>query len=377
VKKIIISSNILWTITQFRLGLISYLKNNDFEVVCLADNDNFSELSESKIRDVNAKFIKVPLSRKGLNPFLDLKYFINLLRIYRSEKPDLIINYTIKPILYGSIAAFLLRIPSFAVTTGLGFSFIRSNFLARFIRLTYKTSLRFPKKVFFLNNDDHELFIKFRLVYPDKCVILPGEGINTSFYMPGAKISGGSFKFLLIARLLWDKGVGEYIEAIKILKKRQDMGNAEYLLLGYVDENNPSGIESNLVKSWHDNELVNYLGTVEDTRSIIQDADCIVLPSYREGVPRTLLEAASMEKPIIASNSVGCKDVVEDNSTGFLCSVKDSLDLAEKMIKMYHIPEAERYLMGKRGREKMIRQFDDAIIFGIYSRELKEILNSK
>ncbi len=372
-KKIIISSNILWTITQFRLGLITYLKNNNFEVVCLADNDNFSKLSESKINEVNAKFIKVPLSRKGLNPFLDLKYFFSLLRIYHSEKPDLIINYTIKPILYGSIAAFILRIPSFAVTTGLGFSFMRNNFLAKFVRFTYKTSLYFPHKIFFLNKDDHELFLKFKLVPPNKCVILPGEGIDTSFYIPVLKKANDYFKFLLIARLLWDKGVGEYIEAIKILQKRQDLKKVEYLLLGYIDENNPSGIEKDIVKNWHDNKIINYLGTVEDTRSVIQNVDCIVLPSYREGVPRTLLEASSMEKPVIAANSVGCKDVVEDNITGYLCAVKDPLDLAEKMIKMYHIPEDEKALMGKKGREKMIRQFDDKIIFDIYSKELKEI----
>jgi glycosyltransferase involved in cell wall biosynthesis len=370
VKKIIISSNILWTITQFRLGLIIYLKQNNFEIICLG------ELSETKINEVNAKFIKVPLSRKGLNPLMDLKYFITLMKIYRSEKPDIVINYTIKPIVYGSLAAFILGIPTFSVTTGLGFSFMKDNFLARFVRLIYKTSLYFSRKVFFLNNDDYELFLKHRLVTSNKCVILPGEGINTSFYLPGLKKPSNTFQFLLIARLLWDKGVGEYIEAIKLLQKNNEMNNVEFLLLGYIDVDNPSGIEKKLVDLWHNSKIINYLGTVEDTRSTIQNVDCIVLPSYREGVPRTLLEAASMEKPIIASNSVGCKDVVEDNFNGLLCTVRDPADLADKMIQMYLLSEEERSLMGKRGREKMIRQFDDKIIFDMYSKELKEVFNT-
>lgn len=375
-KKIIISSNILWTITQFRIGLITYLKNNNYDIVCLADNDNFSKLSESKISEVNARFIKVSLSRKGLNPFKDLKYFLSLLRILHSEKPDLIINYTIKPIVYGSIAAYILRIPSFAVTTGLGFSFIRDNYLAKFVRSIFKICLQFPLKVFFLNTDDYELFLKFKLVIPDKCIRLPGEGIDTTYYHPVPSIKAETFKFLLIARLLWDKGVGEYIEAIKILKDRYDFVNVEYLLLGYIDENNPSGIEKKLIDYWNDNKIINYIGTVEDTRTVIQNVDCIVLPSYREGVPRTLMEAASMEKPIIASNSVGCKDVVEDNLNGFLCAIKDPQDLAEKMIKMYHLSKVERCLMGKRGRVKMIQEFENKIVFEIYSRALKEIFSS-
>lgn len=376
-KKIIISSNILWTITQFRLGLIRFLVENNYDVVCVADTDNFSLLSEMKLSEIKARFIKVSISRKGLNPLNDIRYFINILKIYKTEKPDIVINYTIKPVMYGSVAAYILKIPSFAVITGLGFVFIKNSILARFVRLSYKVCLKLPRRVFFLNEDDHELFLNFNLVNLNKCVILPGEGINTSFFSPVPKKVMGTFSFILIARLLWDKGVGEYIKAIEILNKKQDLRNVKYLLLGYIDENNPSGIEKSLINKWHKSKIINYLGTVEDTRNVLQNVDCIVLPSYREGVPRTLMEAASMEKPIIASNCAGCKDVVDNNINGFLCGIGDPQDLAEKMLKMYQLSDLERFFMGKRGREKMIQQFEDKIVFEIYLRALNEVFLSK
>ncbi len=376
-KKIIISSNILWTITQFRIGLIAYLKNNNFDIVCLADNDNFSSISELKIINLNARFVKVPISRKGMNPIQDIKYFISLLKIFKIEKPDIIINYTIKPVIYGSVAAYILKIPSFAVITGLGFVFIRNSILAKFVRLSYKVCLRLPQRVFFLNKDDYDLFLDYKLINNTKCVIIPGEGIDTSYYTHNTNIKTENFKFLLVARLLWDKGIGEYVEAIKMLQLNINMKNVEYQLLGHIDEDNPSGIDKLLIHSWHESKIIYYLGTVEDAREIMNNADCVVLPSYREGVPRTLLEAASMEKPIIATNCAGCKDVVDDRINGFLCEVGDPQDLAEKMLKMYQLSEEERFFMGKRGREKMIQQFEDKIVFEIYLRALNEVLISK
>ncbi|MCX6751074.1 MAG: glycosyltransferase family 4 protein [Candidatus Pacearchaeota archaeon] len=373
-KRIIISSNILWTITQFRLGLIRDLISNNFEIICIADTDNFSSLSENKIADVNAKFIKVPLSRKGINPFYDFFYFLKLCRILKREKPDLVLNYTIKPIIYGSIASFLLGIPSFAITTGLGFVFIKDNLFAKFVKLLYQFSLKFPRKVFFLNRDDYELFIKHKVTSENKCIIIPGEGIDTDYYKPLPKQESSTFKFLLIARLLWDKGIGEYVEAIKILQDIPGIDKVEFLLLGFIDEGNPSGIKKVQIDEWHSKKLIKYLGEVEDARDIIRSVDCVVLPSYREGVPRTLLEAASMGKPIIAADSAGCKDVVDDNINGFLCKTKDYKDLADKMRKMMKLPKEQLNELGNNGRNKVLKEFDQTMVTNIYLSEISNIL---
>ena len=237
-KKIIICSNILWTITQFRFGLIKALINSGYEVICIADIDNFSSLSENKITNVGAKFIKLSMTRKGINPFKDIIYFSKLYKILKKEKPDIVFNYTIKPIIYGSIAAKCLNIPSFAITTGLGFVFIKNDILTKFVRLLYTYSLRFPKKIFFLNKDDAKVFIHYKIVDKSKTVLLPGEGVDTIHYCPeNESPKNKTITFLLFARLLWDKGVGEYVEAAKMV------GNSNAaIILKYIIPNTFSPI---------------------------------------------------------------------------------------------------------------------------------------
>jgi len=376
-KKIILCSNILWTITQFRFGLIKALVNNDYEVICIADIDDFSVLSEEKLADIDVRFIKLPMDRKGINPFHDFIYLLKLHKILKAERPNLILNYTIKPIIYGSIAANLLNISSFAITTGLGFTFIKNNIFTKFVKLLYKYCLRFPKKIFFLNKDDAEVFIKNKIIDKSKIVLLPSEGIDTIHYCPEKQYSTNHiFSFLLIARLLWDKGIGEYVEAAKQIKLKLN-NNIDFKLIGYIDKDNPSGIKKEQIQEWEDAGIITYLGTAEDIKPIIAKVDCIVLPSYyREGVPRTLLEAAAMEKPIITTNSVGCKEVVEDNFTGLLCEGKNVKDLRDKMFHMINLSNEERIRMGKNGRLKMISEFEETIVIKKYFEELEKVFTS-
>ena len=374
-KKIIICSNILWTITQFRLGLIKALMHAGYEVICIADVDDFSILSEKKIAKVGASFIKLPMNRKGINPVLDFVYFLKLCKIFKIEKPDVVFNYTIKPIIYGSIAANLLNIPSFAITTGLGYVFSRNNILTKFVRLLYRYSLRFPKKIFFLNKDDAEVFIQSKIVDKIKTVLLPGEGIDTTYYCPEKESSANqTVTFLLFGRLLWEKGVGEYVEAAKQIKLNLHL-NVKFQLVGYIDQDNPGGIKREQIQKWEDNGIINYLGITEDIIPLISGVDCVVLPSYyREGVPRSLLEAASMAKPIITADSVGCKEVVDDKLTGLICQPRNTNDLLEKMLFMINLTSAERIRMGKNGRMKMISEFEETIVIKMYFEELKKFL---
>lgn len=372
-KKILISSNMIWTISQFRLGLIRALIDRGYELVCVADNDNFSVLSEVKLAEAGARFVRLPVGRKSMNPLQELTYLVQFYRLLKREKPDLVINYTVKPIVYGSIAARILGIPSLAVTTGLGFVFTRNNWLTRFIKLLYRFSLQFPAKVFFLNPDDKNALIQDKLVDEGKAFILPGEGVDTAYYHPTRKfLPSKTFSFLLIARLLREKGVGEYVEAARLLQASHGH-QVECQLIGHIDPDNPGAISRKQLGKWVREGVVNYLGSSDDIRPVIADADCVVLPSYREGVPRTLMEAASMAKPLIASDCIGCREVIDHGKNGYLCRVKDHVDLYSKMVDMMKLTIEERALMGFMGRQKMIDTFDEQIVIRAYLDELKQL----
>ncbi|MCX6237759.1 MAG: glycosyltransferase family 4 protein [Bacteroidia bacterium] len=375
-KKIIIISNISWTISNFRLDLVKLLISNNYQVTCIADEDTFNKDSISQLKDVGADFIKLKISRKGLNPLTDLKYSINLYKILHKERPDLIINYTIKPIIYSSIISRILGIKSMSVISGLGNIFIKNNLLSFFTKFLYAFSLQFPSKIYFLNQVDMSYFIDNKIVNENKTFLLNGEGINTSYYSPLRKIDNDKFIFLKICRLIWEKGVGQYIEAAKILKVKFKE-NVEFQLIGFFDNDNPGSISKKEIEKLESEGYIHYMKDVKDVRPFLQNCDCFVLASfYREGIPRSLLEAASMEKPIITTDSVGCRDTVENGVTGYLCQPQDVVDLVEKMEIIYNSTSEERQKMGRNGRKRMISFFDEKIINQVYLKDIELILSN-
>ena len=373
-QKILIISNTAQGLYNFRIGLLRALRDSKFEVCVVATKDEFVE----KIERQGFKYIPVKhLDRKGVNPIKDIKLMLELHGIYKRERPDLVIHYTIKPNIYGSIACRLAGVKSFCVITGLGYVFIKKNVLLKVVKLLYRISFSFANKVFFLNNEDKELFIEQGIVSPAKSILLKGEGINIDYFSPEFcqrfQKKGNNLSFLLIARMLWDKGVGEFVKAAEIVKKR--FPDIEFQLLGPIDKGNPSGISENKIKEWEgQGGLIKYLGTTDDVRPFICKSDCVILPSYREGVPRSLLEAMAMAKPIITTDSVGCKEVIENGKNGFLIPIKNSKALAMAMIKMIELPEKKRREMGEYGRNKVIKEFDEKIIINTYLRIIQETI---
>lgn len=357
-NKILIISNTAWSVVNFQEGFLRSLIEEGLKVVVVAPSD----YSVSKLEEMSCGFLPIQLDRKGTNPLRDFVLLYKLYNLLKRERPDVLITRTVKPNIHGSLAARLLRIPTINVITGLGTPFIKRGWLQMIVSLLHKISLRWSRKVFFLNRDDYELFLELGLVSPKIADLLPSDGINLDRFKPGvfAKEMGGGFRFLFIGRLLWDKGIGEFVEAAKYLRKRYP--DVEFCLLGFLDPHNPSAVTHNDLDMWVSEGYVTYLGSADDVRPHITSADCIVLPSYREGVPRSLLEAAAMEKPIITTDSVGCKEVVDDGLNGFLVRPRDAEDLVRKMDEMINLPENERVLMGKRGREKVMRQFDEKLV---------------
>jgi len=368
-KKVAIVLNSSWNIFNFRLNLLRSFKDNGYEVVIVAPYDEYTLglKQEFKCYDVN-------ISSKGTNPFHDAKTQYALYKIYKKAKPDVILHYTIKPNIYGTVAASVLNIPTINNIAGLGNLFVKQNFLTKLAKRMYKYSQKKASKVFFQNKDDYGLFITERLVDKNKCSIIPGSGVDLErFKCEEYKKENNKITFLLMARIFWNKGIGEYVEAAKLIQKKYK--NVEFQLLGAMGVDNPSAIPKSQIDAWTKEGLINYLGRTDKVENYIKKADCIVLPSfYREGVPRVLLESGSMSKPLITTNHIGCKEAVDDKVSGFLCKIKDSDDLADKMEKMLNLSEDERLAMGKKGREKMIKHFDEKIVINKYLDTIKELI---
>jgi glycosyltransferase involved in cell wall biosynthesis len=266
------------------------------------------------------------------------------------------------------MVAHLFGIDCIAVTTGLGYVFLSGGLISRLAKCLYKISLKYPKQVWFLNQEDRDIFVNAKIVSMNQTFLLNGEGVDLSEFC--VQSINRRKVFLLIARLLWDKGVGEFVETAKILKK--DYPDAHFQILGFINVENPSAISQRQMDSWIDMDIIEYLGTTEDVRPYIRDSTCIVLPSYREGIPRTLLEAAAMGRPVITTNSVGCRDVVEDGVTGYLCAVKNVDSLVVAMKKIIHADIAHLEQMGMAGRRKMEREYDLNRVIGEYRRILTD-----
>ncbi len=310
------------------------------------------------------------MAAKGSNPLQDLKLLYDLYKTYQQINPDFIIHYTIKPNIYGSLAAKLANIPSLAITTGLGYTFLNNNMVAKVARLLYKLAFYFPKEIWFLNEDDRQVFLQHKLVNQDKAVLLHGEGVDLSHFEPQVmSATDGNVRFLLIARMLWDKGVGEYVEAAKIV--RQQYPQAVFQLLGACGVANPSVIEREQISKWEQAGIIEYLGTTPDVRPIIANADCVVLPSYREGIPRTMIESAAMAKPLIVTDVPGCRDVILPGKTGWLCPVKDAHALANCCEQLITMTAEQRNLIGYAGRTFMNLKFDEKIVIEQYLQTLQ------
>ena len=366
-KRIAIVVNNSWSAWNFRANLAFAFKKFGYKVVFISPYDRYSENIKKHFG-----FQDISINSKGVNPIEDLKLVYNLYKIYKNLRPDIICHFNIKPNIYGTLAANILKIPSISNIAGLGTLFINQNFITKIAKSLYKFSQKKAIKIFFQNKNDFKMFVDEKLVQKDKCDVLPGSGVDIKKFKPLEKKGNGEFKFLLISRMLWAKGIKDFIDAAKIIKEKYH--DVDFQLLGYLDMKSPTAITKRQMEMWVSDGNVKYLGDSDDVREQIANADCIVLPSYyREGTPRVLLESASMQKPIITTNTVGCRDVVNDGINGYLCEEKNPKDLADKMEKILKLSNEQRDNMGKAGRIKIIKEFDEKIVIRKYVEAVEAI----
>ena len=322
------------------------------------------------MRALDVERVPVAIQRAGLNPFADLKLFLDYRRLLKRLKPAAYLGFTIKPNVYGSLAAASLGIAALPNVSGLGTAFIRGGALETFVKRLYRIGFRRAPVVFFQNDQDRKLFVDRRIVRAEQGRVLPGSGVDIERFTPVPPPEGPPV-FLLIGRLLRDKGVMEFVEAARMV--RATIPAARFQLLGPIDEANRTSVRRADIDAWVAEGVVEYLGTTDDVRPFIAAASAIVLPSYREGLPRSLLEGAAMARPLIATDVPGCRDVVEDGVNGYLCAVRDPASLAQALIRFSELPQSERLAMGNCARKRVQDRFSEKFVVDAYLNALAEL----
>lgn len=371
-RKIVVLENGLISTYTVRDGLMKDLLRQNFEVYVLTHTNQFKD-------DVEAKGIRVLNVGSGnTNVFKIFIYFCKLFWYMHRIKPEVCLTFSVRPAIWGNLAARILNIPVITNISGIGPLFTSKNIAYKFIRSVYSIALQNTKRVFFQNEEDQEIFISHKFVKREQTALIPGSGIDYIKFSPVYNIqkSHHSFTFLFIGRLIKDKGIFEFIEAAKKVKEKYS--ESSFKVIGPLWQQN---LKSNLVSEhqvgeWVAQGLIEYLGEKKDVRQDIATANCVVLPSYREGISNVLLESSSMETPCIASNVTGCKEVIEDKSTGLLCKPRDSQDLAHKMFQLMEMSSFELSEMGRKARLKVIREFDKQIVLNRYSLEINKVVTS-
>lgn len=368
--KILITANASWNIAHFRKPVVEALVRDGHEVVVLAPEDD----AVARLKAMGVRHVVLHMDNKGLNPVRDLKLLLQLRREMRAQAPDIVLSYTIKPNIYGALAAKSLGLPFVPNVSGLGTVFLNAGWLERIATTLYRGAFRNLGYVIFQNADDRDLFIERGIITSKQARIVPGSGIDLDHFKPAQKSPDEVTVFLLIARMLRDKGVKEYVEAARIIKG--SFPEARFQLLGACGVENRTAFGAETINGWVEEGLVEYLGELPDVREAILKSDCVVLPSYREGLPRALLEGSAMGKPLIATDVAGCRDVVEDRVTGLLCDAKSVNSLKESLETFLGMSPSARLAMGNAGRKKVEKEFGQEIVVKIY-KDTIEVLVKK
>lgn len=365
---IVLTVNKAWNIWNFRQPLVEALLAEGHRVTVLAPRDE----TVANLTAIGAGFVDLPMDARSLGPAQNLGLVRHFRRTFSRLEPDVVLSFTIKNNLFGALAARSLRIPFVPNVTGLGTIFLGSRPLFLLGQALYRFALGKSPIVFVQNEDDRDFLVGNSILRPGQLRLLPGSGIDTQRFAPTPlPPRDEGTRFLMISRLLRDKGIVEYLEAARALKGSHPQVRAQ--LLGPLGSDNRTAIGQEDLQGYLDDGSVEYLGQTQDVRPFIEDAHCVVLPSYREGAPRSLIEAASMGRPLIATDVPGCRAVVNDGESGFLCAVKSSEALASAMARMADLTPGAMQEMGDRGREKMVATYSVEHVVDAYRKAIAEL----
>ena len=354
------------TAYNFRGDLIKEIQSRGYEVIVTGPNQD----NMDKIMDLGVKFVEIPMNKNGLNPMADIRYLRSLIKLAKKEQPVAVLGYTSKPVIYGSIAAKIARVPhKAAMVTGAGYAFTAKTTKAKVIRvimsILYKCAFWCCDTAIFQNNDDAREFVHNHLVKQEKCIVVNGSGVNTEQF-PVAEYPS-QITFFMLSRVMYSKGIREYLEACTIVKQRYP--HVRCMLLGACEDIQDS-LSREALQPYIDNGIIDYYGETDRVTDYYRQCSVYVLPSYREGTPRTVLEAMSMGRPIITTDAPGCRETVIDGETGFLVPVQNSTAVAEKMIEFIKHPE-KILTMGAASAKYCRQKYDVHIVNQSMCKALK------
>ena len=357
--KIAFVANTGWNIYNFRKGLVNHFIEKGDEVIFLTPQDEYV----LDVKNWGGRWFETPLDATGSNPLKDWSYMRRIRRILLAETPDVVLSYTIKSNIYSCIAAKPLGIPVICNVSGLGTVFLVKGLKGTFAKRLYQYAFRHAAWIYFQNNDDKELFLSKIKLEQSKTDLLPGSGINLREFSERKYRPKRGFKFLMISRLIVEKGVHEFAEVAGKFVGNDDVG---FTLVGKFDSSHSRSISKREVDVWVKDNWLTYLPHSNKIKELIEAHDAVILPSYREGTPRTLLEAAAIGRPLMASKVPGCVEVVDDGFNGFLFEVRNSTSLLEKVKLFISLTEEERITMAKNSRELVEAKFDEKLIIDSY-----------
>jgi len=346
-----------------RAGLIRALQDQGYEVVAAAPQGR----GEEELRQMGVQTEVLPFNPRGMSPIADFILLRRFRALFRRVKPAAFMAFTVKPNIYGAAAARRAGIVSLNNISGLGRVFVERTLLTRLVERLYRWGFKRSCVVFFENRDDEHLFLIRKIVRSDQAMPLPGAGVDLDQFVPtaAAREEGEPFTFLLAARLLWHKGVRQFVEAARAIRAEQ--ADTRFRILGFIEPRGRDSVPESELHRWAREGVIDYAGGTTDVRPIIAAADCVVLPTfYREGVPRILMEAAAMAKPVIATDMPGCRDAVDDGVTGLICSPRSTESLTEAMRAMLRLGSNRRGDMGREAWAKLERQFDEELVGRAY-----------
>ena len=369
---IVIIYNAAHHVLLFKSELVKSIKKNGYRVVVLASTDNYTE----KLKDIVDEFHEIKVDSSGVNPIKDAYLIFQIYDICKRVKPAAILNFTIKPVIYGTFAGQLLGgIPVINTITGLGTAFISKGLANKVAKFLYKSTFKHSHLVFFQNPDDQQFFKDLNIISKDNTKLVSGSGVDLLKFKSIKNKKRENIKILFIGRIIADKGIYELIESAKIIKK--EYSNVTFILMGMLGVKNRTSISKSEVNNWVNKGLIEYIPFKDDIRSCLGDSDLVVLPSYREGTPKTLIEAASMGKPLIATNVPGCREVVIDEVNGFLCQVKDPISLADAIKRYIELDDSGKIELGKKSRKLAEEKFDIIKVNNNYVIEINKIVEKK
>lgn len=360
--KIILFANTDWYLYNFRRSLASALRDAGHDVLLISPSGIYGE----KLRELGFHWTPIPMDRRSLNPFREFKLLLWLRKLIRQEQADVVHGFTIKCAVYGSLAAKLAGVSaSISAVAGMGYVFTSNNIRARLLRPIVRLLMRIAlngqrSRLILQNRDDVELFCTVGWVDQSRIRLIPGSGVDSSRFTVGRnRTEDKPLRVLLASRLLWDKGLAEYIAAARALKTENRA--ISFLLAGNPDPGNPASIPDSAIEEWVNEGLIEWLGHIDDMPALLSSVDVVVLPSYREGLPKTLIEAAACGLPIITTDVPGCREVVTNEVDGLLVPVRDAIALKNAIARLHDDSEFSEKL-GAAAREKALTQFDERIV---------------